>query len=353
VTTARYAALLLPSANRVYAEASHELLAAELEILADAVRPGLLRDLGTDRLGGVPYVTFVADDLGDRDVRRLANASSLYALFRLEDGALHPVLAPRLDRLDDDLVTIQKYAGKTNEQFTRLLLNVTVAASASAGEMLDRPLRVLDPVCGRGSTLNQALLYGWHASGIDVDTQDMEAYATFVRTYLQRKRLKHTVSFGPVRRDRKVVAKRLEATIGMTREEFKAGDVRELDVVAADTRRVGEFFRPGSFDVVVGDLPYGVQHGSRVAKGDLQRGPLELLTSAVPAWKAMLRPGGAMGLAWNTHVAPRAEAVEVLAGHGLEVVDADPYLRLRHRVDQSIDRDVLVARRPAKGASAR
>ncbi|PFG43651.1 putative RNA methylase family UPF0020 [Isoptericola jiangsuensis] len=353
MTTARYAALLLPSANRVYAEASLGLLAAELEILAGIAGPDRVRDVATDHLGGVPYVTFVADDLGEREVRLLANASTLYALFRVEGDALHPVAAPRLDRLDDDLVTIPKYAGKTNEQFTRLLLNVTVAASASADQMLDRPLRVLDPVCGRGSTLNQALLYGYHASGIDVDAADVEAYATFVRTYLQRKRLKHTVSFGPLRRDRKVLGKRLEATIGLTKEAFKAGDVRVLDVVVADTRRVGEFFRQGSFDVVVGDLPYGVQHGSRGAKGDLQRGPLDLLTSAVPAWTAMLRPGGAMGLAWNTHVAPRAEAAAVLAGHGLEVVDAEPYLRLRHRVDQSIDRDVLVARRPATGRAAR
>ncbi|WP_418276514.1 TRM11 family SAM-dependent methyltransferase [Isoptericola jiangsuensis] len=344
MTTARYAALLLPSANRVYAAASTDLLAAELEILASAAGAEIV-DPRVERIADVAYVTFTVDDLDDRTVAYLANASALYALFRFEAGALHPVPAPRLDRLDDDLVTIQKYAGKTNEQFTRLLLNVTVAASGAAGQMLDRPLRVLDPVCGRGSTLNQALLYGYHAAGIDVDTADVEAYATFVRTYLPRKRLKHTVAFGPVRRDRKVVARRLEATIGLTREAFKAGDVRELDVVAADTRRCGEFFRRGSFDVVVGDLPYGVQHGSRSAGGDLQRGPLDLLRTAVPAWTAMLRPGGTIGLSWNTHVAAREEAAGVLADHGLEVLDDGAWTRLRHRVDQSIDRDVLVARR--------
>jgi SAM-dependent methyltransferase len=350
VTTTRYAALLLPSANRVYAEAAPGLLAAELEILAGAAGAEL-SDLAVERIAGVPYVTFDAQELAERDVRYLANGSALYALFRRDGDVLHPVEASRLDRLDDDLVTIPKYPGKTNEQFTRLLLNVTVAASGSAPQMLDRPLRVLDPVCGRGSTLNQALLYGYHASGIDVDAADVEAYSTFVRTYLQRKRLKHTIAFGPVRRDRKVVARRLEATLGLTREAFKAGDVRELDVVVADTRRCGEFFRRGSFDVVVGDLPYGVQHGSRGAGGDLQRGPLDLLASAVPAWAQMLRPGGAIGLSWNTHVASRSEASAVLAGHGLEVLDDGAYGRLRHRVDASIDRDVLVARVPARRSS--
>ena len=36
----------------------------------------------------------------------------------------------REDRFDDDLLTIPKYPGKTNEQFTRLLLNVTLASTA-------------------------------------------------------------------------------------------------------------------------------------------------------------------------------------------------------------------------------
>ncbi len=43
----------------------------------------------------------------------------------------------RLDRYDDDLLTILKYPGKTNEQFTKLLLNVTLASSAFAGAALE------------------------------------------------------------------------------------------------------------------------------------------------------------------------------------------------------------------------
>jgi hypothetical protein len=42
-------------------------------------------------------------------------------------------------------------------------------------------------------------------------------------------------------------------------------------------------------------------------------------------------------------VATRAEAAAVLADAGLEPVPTDGF---RHRVDQSIVRDILVARRP-------
>ena len=48
------------------------------------------------------------------------------ALFERDGDALRPVELPRRDRFDDDLLTILKYPGKTNELFTKLLLNVTV-----------------------------------------------------------------------------------------------------------------------------------------------------------------------------------------------------------------------------------
>jgi hypothetical protein len=54
-----------------------------------------------------------------------------------------------------------------------------------------------------------------------------------------------------------------------------------------------------------------------------------------------------MGVAWNTHVASRDEALSLLAEAGLEPLDGGPYGGFLHRVDQAIMRDVLVARRPA------
>ena len=54
-----------------------------------------------------------------------------------------------------------------------------------------------------------------------------------------------------------------------------------------------------------------------------------------------------MGIAWNTHVASRDDALGVLADAGLEPLDDGAYRGFEHRVDQAIQRDVLVARRPA------
>jgi hypothetical protein len=342
----RYALLILPSANRVYAEASVELTQAELEVFSTSVLNGLVQGISASVIGAVPYVTFTAGALCEREVAFLSNLSSAYALFEVEGELLRPVGMRRLDRFDDDLITIQKYQGKTNEQFTKLLLNVTLMASAFAGEMLERKFSVIDPLCGRGTTLNQALMYGFDAAGVDIDGKDFEAYSAFLRTWLQRKRVKHHAEQVPVRRDRQVIGRRLQVSLAAAPDDYKAGVTQHLDVINVDTTRALEFFRPGTFDLVVADAPYGVRHGSRTAAQGLARSPLGLLEAAAPAWSALLRTGGACGISWNTFVAPREQAAKVLTGAGLDVLDTGPWRAFRHRVDQAIIRDILVARKP-------
>ena len=342
----RYALLILPSANRVYAGASADLTVSELRVFGEAVLGGRLERPAAATVAGVRYVIFEAGAVADREAAYLANLSSAYALFQLEGDLLRPVELRPLDRFDDDLITIQKYQGKTNEQFTKLLLNVTLLASAFAGEMLDRSFSVLDPLCGRGTTLNQVLMYGWDAAGIDLDRKDFEAYAAFIQTWLKRKRIKHHAEQGPLRVGGRVAGRRLRVSLAAAKEDYKAGRTQHLDVVNADTTRAREFFRAGPFDLVVADAPYGVQHGSRTTAKGLARSPLDLLAEAAPVWAGLLRSGGACGLAWNTLVARREEAAKILAGAGLDPVDSGPYLGFRHRVDQAIMRDIRVARKP-------
>jgi SAM-dependent methyltransferase len=341
--------LLLPSANRVYTSALPDLARAELEVFSESVLGDAVSDAGITHWGGVPYLEFTSASLSTQATAFLANLSACYALFEAAGDVLRPVELRRLDRYDDDLITIQKYPGKTNEQFTKLLLNVTLMASAFAPELAARRLTVLDPLCGRGTTLNQALMYGYDAAGIDSDQRDFDAYSTFIRTWLKRKRIKHHVEFdSQVRREGRVIGRRLQLSLAASKEDHKAGLDQRLDVVCADTTRAAEFFRPGSVDLVVADAPYGVQHGSRTAVG-LARRPQDLLIAATPVWARLLRPGGAVGIAWNTLVAPRTEAAAILAAAGLVPIEHGPFLKFRHRVDQAIVRDVLVARKPTAG----
>jgi tRNA G10 N-methylase Trm11 len=188
-------------------------------------------------------------------------------------------------------------------------------------------------------------MYGFDAYGADIDRRAIEAYSVFIQRWLKDKRIKHHAEYGPVRRERQVVAQRLQVSFAATKEEYRSGNVQRLDVVSAETARVLEFFRPESADLVVADAPYGVQHASRTAGRKHARSPLDLLAEGVPAWVKALRPGGALGISWNTFVARRDDAAQVLAASGLQVMDSGPYLNFRHRVDQAILRDILVARK--------
>ena len=339
-----YAFLVRPALNTVYASASVQLSRAELRVLDAAVGGGFWGVADAMR-GGVPYVAFSADRLEDRTIRFLSNLSSIYALFEVQGEVLRPIELRPLDCFADDLITIQKYRGKTNERFTKLLLNVTILSTHEPGAMLDRKLHVLDPLCGRGTTLNQALVYGFDVAGIEIEKAECEAYARFLATYLKRGRVKHTIRRSTIRQDRRIVGERVDVELGVTKERYTAGDLNRIAVINGETASARQFFRPSTFDVIVADLPYGVRHGSRAAEGRLSRRPLDLLAEALPVWTEVLRPGGAIGLAWNTRVAARDKVVQAIADHELDVLSTDSYLAFRHVVDQSITRDIIVARK--------
>lgn len=327
----KFALLLAPSANRVYTQAAPALAEAELKAFGGLeIQPSVV-------LGGLRYLVFEAD-LGA--LPRLVNLSSAYAFFELrEDGMLRPIGEKSLDRYEDDLITIPKYAGKTNEHFTKLLLNVTVLASAWAGQLLNRRFTVMDPVAGRGTTLNQVLMYGWNAIGIEIDTKDVDSYAAFLKTYLRRKRMKHRAETTPVRREGKRLGRRFDATIN---------DEQTITLFEADTRLARSLVKARSVDAIVADLPYGIVHGSRTAR-NLSRSPVDLLSASLEGWIELLRPGAAIGISWNTHVAPREEAVRLLERHGMVVPQAQGG-GFEHWVDQGITRDIVVAQKRGAGS---
>jgi len=336
-----YALLVAQSANRVYAQQATGLTIAELAVLDETVLGGRLGQARAEQVAGVGYVGFDADLDADA-LAHVANVSTAFALFeRRDDDLLRPVALHRLACLDDDLLTILKYRGKTNELFTHLLLNVTVLASASAPRMLTDRLRILDPLCGRGTTLNQVLRYGWHASGLDIDAADFEAYAAFLPRWLKDKRLKHTAATAKLRRDSRTLGRRFDVAFATSKQAWVDGDTITLATALADTREAATVFRAGSFDAIVTDAPYGVQHGSR-SDDALDRRPLELLGEALPGWVRLLRPGGAVGIALNLRTCPRADALALLAEAGLEPRDTPAYRGFEHRVDQAIQRDIVV-----------
>jgi len=214
----RYALLLRANANRVYGTSALSLTQAELRAFDLGPLHGVVTQQEPATIGGVDYL--MVDTIRPLDAVRIAvlsNLASLHALFEVgADGRFAPIPVTPRQVLDDDLVTIQRYPGKTNEAFTHLLVNVALAASGDAFErvLAGERLRLLDPACGRGTTLHWAALYGMDACGIELDHRDVEAHTLFFSTWLKDKRLKHDVQRATLRKGRAAVAHRVTTTYG-------------------------------------------------------------------------------------------------------------------------------------------
>ncbi len=302
----------------MYAQAAPALGAAEIAICVPSAR-----NVQAESIVGVDYLTFESENL---DFAAVARLSILLALFERRGDALVPVELPPVNRYDDDLLTIQRYTGKTNELFTKLLVNVTVPDGG--------PITVLDPMAGRGTTLHQAVTYGWTAIGVEIDKKDCEAYRTFFGTWLKNKRLPHKA---------KTEKQRWSVEFAPDRAAFDAGHGRTATMINADSRGLDAHVKKNSVEAIVTDLPYGVRHGSEGARRE--RSPLSLVDASLDSWTRVLRPGGAIGVAFNTFTCSRADLVGLFESYDLEVADHGPYLQLAHRVDQSINRDIVVSRR--------
>ncbi|HET9872768.1 MAG TPA: site-specific DNA-methyltransferase [Propionibacteriaceae bacterium] len=329
--------LIAPSVNRVYAGLADTLVAAELRVLMSADGDSV-PDVSPTTMAGVSYLRIDQPDVDRRLLEAVGRLSGLFALFRRDGKRLEPVEVPRPDLFPDDLVTIPKYPGKTNEQFTRLLLNVAVAS-------IRRPpgsWSILDPMCGRGTTLSTGLMLGHEVSGVEIDVKAIEAYAAFLKTYLRRKRLKHTAEMSPVRREGKSLGRRLEVAVsppGIDRQ-------LKLTVFSGDTRHSASLYGKRRFDAVVTDAPYGIVHGShtdvRGISGKRDRSVAGLIGEALPVWAGQLKTGGAFALSWNSLGLSRERLAALAIDAGLTPMTGEPYTQFAHRVDSSVHRDVFV-----------
>ena len=339
-----FAFLIAPSANKVYGASSIELTAAELRLFARELEELDIRNVDQANIGGLPYITFDCADIDRRKVSFISNLSSGYALFERCDDALVPVELISGEKLDSDLITIQKYAGKTNEQFTRLMLNLGLVCSEFREQAFTGGLHVFDPVFGRGTTLNRALSYGHHVAGTELDKRSFEGYQAFIKTWLKDKRFKHQLVTQPVKKNKKRIATKFDVTLAKNKDALKAGEQQTIKTVNVDASQSLDYFAKDSHHVIVGDLPYGIQHGA-VVRGEVSRTPDALVAKCLPVWTKILKTGGTLSLSWNTRTFARDKLVALLCDVGLTVLNEDLDKAFKHRVDHVINRDLIIAKK--------
>lgn len=248
--------------------------------------------------------------------------------------------------LPEKLSAIQKYHGKTNELFTRMMISVALMSSEFYGK---ENLRLLDPVSGRGTGLFEAAIQGMHAYGIEKDSKSVHEGASFFKTFLKKERYKHEYQARPIAGKSKKDAIRMhDFMYAKSKEEFaEKSQQKHLGMVEGDTLNASSYFKENYFHLMVGDLPYGIVHGNkdRKQKSGNTRNPSDLMQQCLPEWHKILKPGACVVMAWNSFLLPYKRMADLFEEAGFTVCSDEPYLQFEHRVDQSIKRNIVVAKK--------
>ncbi len=86
-------------------------------------------------------------------------------------------------------------------------------------------------------------MYGFDVDGIEIDRAAYDAYQTFFVTWAQRTSASSKVHTMPLRRETKVVGRRLEIVFARDKDEYKGDDVQRVRLVNDDTTQAGEHYR--------------------------------------------------------------------------------------------------------------
>ena len=284
----------------------------------------------------------VASSLSGKVLRAIHGLSFFYMLFQVMDGGmLKPVDTEVTPVFGDDLSIRLKYNGKTNETITRMMINI--ALSVSDYSQVDHP-RLLDPLCGRGTTLFEGMISGYDVYGVDRDQKGIGEMGTFITRYVKEQRLKHTNKHGKLVIGGRHIGDMFELQYAKEKSDYKAGRVREMKVFRGDTTEFEGAFRHRSMDLLIADFPYNIQHRGKGGDKD-QKGLAWLLEAGLKSWHPFLKKGAGLALSWNVYTDKREVFVKVLSENGFTVIEDNGLDGLEHRVAQAITRDIIVAKK--------
>lgn len=256
---------------------------------------------------------------------QLVRLSFVLGIFEVVGDSFIPLTQDSQFLLHEDFVFGSKYKGKTNETLTQLLINVGLA---SLENNEPESVKLLDPMCGRGTSLLWALRYGINCKGLEQDPKSVSEFRSGVKKWCKLHRQKHRLTEG-------FIGPANKQSIGKF-YNFEIND-NSVRAVIGDSRDANEYFKSEKFNLVVCDLPYGIQY----LTPKNTRNPLDVIADCAHAWVQCLRKDGVMVLAFNSYMPKRSQLASLFIDQGL----IDLEFSASHRMSESIVRDVLVMRK--------
>jgi len=313
----KLALLISPRAKGAYFNDIIDVAKAELAWLI-----GVDKTVTHNKIGAMEFLE-VETEGNDAQLVSLSALSFVYGIFEYQDNRLVPLAIEPKFKLHEDFVFGSKFKGKTNEILTQLLINIGLQ-SIQYKKIAD--VKLLDPMCGRATTLLWGMRYGMKTKGIEQDSKALDDIRLNVKKWCKVHRQKHQFKDGFVGG---------KATKGKTGRfiEFTADDA-SMRVITGDAANAASLLKNEKFNLIVTDLPYGIQHFTT----SKTRNPLEVLRACAKDWVESLKPGGVMVLAFNRNIPRRKDLMEVFTEHSLKPME----FTAPHQMSESIVRDILV-----------
>ena len=261
---------------------------------------------------------FWEDGVVDRDQRVADNLRKDYDAFCafVESRARQPVLT-----LDKDWVATiapQAFDYQSPARQSPYLIRAMLNLSYNAGPIG----RVLDPMGGYGQTLFECVLRGIDGATLEISPTASKRSAENLRKLLQRLGIPFEESHDGTHH--------LFVTFGSPQRRYQ--------IINGDTRGAHRYLPNQQFDSLITDFPYGVRAGSRNEKLN----PIsldELLNAALPSWGCLLKPNGAVVIAYNLKALRRETVFDLIQKHGFRQRFAD--MDLCERISRKIHRDIV------------
>ncbi len=338
----KFALLISPLYERICYEDYQKLAINELKVLTDFS----VEDIKFEFIADVLYLTFTMPNFTSSVFENISRASFFFAMYEVKEDSLYPIKRSFSPYLPQSLSAMMKYTGKTNELFTRLLINLAYISMDKVN--VKRNVRLLDPVAGKGTTLYEAMSFGFDGYGLEIgEKPSMESYM-FIKKFIEKLKIKHSPRTERISGENKsFYGKTHKLTV------FKDKDKGELDhifnILNVSSEFADQVFKTEFFDMIVGDLPYGIQHGNvtNEKQTNITRSPEMLLKKYLRTWVRVLKFGGTVALSWNSNVLSREKAIQIVQYAGLKIVDFNN-LDFSHRVDNAIYRNLIVAKKIRK-----
>ena len=335
-----YAILCHPQALKIYKQDASAILSSELKAVAEAADIKI-QDAELKDIAGVSYLSFsCGNEPADVFISALARLSGFFALFEVRSDMLLPKQADAGYTFTQNMPALLNYQGKTNELFTRLMINLAQSVCAANTEGAKT---LLDPVAGKGTTLYDAMMLGYNAVGIEQNSKYFEESGVFCTKFMQSERMKHTTRKEKIADDKaRKIADAFTLEFAKDKKTLNSKDAGLFKIFAGDMRGAQKLIKRNSVDMMVGDLPYGVQHASRSSSGRA-RGAEQLVAEAMPGLSVLLKKGGSFVLSFNEYTTSKDNLGQILEKNGFIVLKKDEYSNYRHTVDSSIKRNLIAA----------